>query len=127
MGDGCPERRHVGGGGVRLNVGTGEGVRIAGAVDGGDVDALGLEGLGDAGGAGEEIEGGGGAGGPADPREDGDEAALGADVFDHRGLTAVTADHPTMGGHGAWGPSGGRRARSRCGDRVRGEWWLGWG
>ena len=58
-----PERRGVGGGGVRLDVGAGEGVRVAGAVDGGHVHTLGLEGLGDAGGAGEKVERGGCAGG----------------------------------------------------------------
>ena len=51
MGDGRPERAGIGGGGIRLDVGAGEGVRVAGAVDRGDVHALCLEGLGDAGGA----------------------------------------------------------------------------
>ena len=84
VGDRRPQRTGIGDGGVGLDVGAGEGVRIAGAVDGGDVDALGLEGLGDAGGAGEEVERGGGAGGLADAGEDGDETALRADVLDHR-------------------------------------------
>ena len=118
MGDGRPQRAGIGGGGVRLDVGAGEGVRIAGAVDGGDVHALGLEGLGDAGGAGEEIERGAGAGGLADPREDGDEAALGAEVFDHRGRHGG----PPYDGR-SWRPGtiqkplemrGGRRVRTGC-------------
>ena len=103
MGDGRPQRSGIGGGGVGLDVGAGEGVGVAGAVDGGDVDALGLEGLGDAGGAGEEIECGAGAGGLADAGEDGDETALGADVLDHRGrvglsgLSGLTAGPPYDG------------------------------
>ena len=105
------QRAGIGGGGIRLDVGAGEGVRIAGAVDGGDVHALGLEGLGDAGGAGEEIEGGAGAGGLADPGEDGDEAALGTEVFDHRGASRRTTlrwavmapgDHPGTVPEGRW-------------------------
>ena len=66
VGDRRPERRHVGGGGIRLDVGAGEGVGVSSAVDGGDVRALRLEGLGDTGGAGEEVERRAGARGPAD-------------------------------------------------------------
>src|ERR1700722_12678389 len=109
MGDRRPQRVGIGDGGVRLDVGAGEGVRVSGAVDRGDVHAVGLEGLGDAGGTGEQIEGGAGPGGLADPGEDRDETALGAEVFDHRGLTRTTlrwavmvpGDHPETAAVGA--------------------------
>ncbi len=98
--DGRLERAHVGGGGVRLHIGTGERVRVPGAVDGGDVHALRLERLGHAGRAGEEIEGGAGAGGPADPAQDGDEPALRAEVLDHG---TVAAQGPSRAPTLRWG------------------------
>ena len=101
------QRRHVGGGGIRLDVGAGEGVGVSGAVGGGDVDALGLEGLRHAGGPGEEVERGAGARSPADLGEDGNEAALRAQVLDHgavgvrRGAITGPGDR-TATGTGTW-------------------------
>ena len=86
-GDGRLERAHVGGGGVRLDVGPGEDVGVPRAVDRGDVHALGLERLGHPGRAGEEVERRAGARGAADLAQDGDEAALRAEVLDHATVT----------------------------------------
>ncbi len=97
MGDGRSERVGVGGGRIRLDVGPGEGVRVAGAVDGGDVHALSLEGLGDAGGPGEEVERAAGAGDLADAGQDRDEAALRSDVLDHgRACPVGAVTQPTL-------------------------------
>ena len=83
MADGCGERRHVDGGSIGLYVALGEDVGVASRVDRGDVETLRLEGLGDAGGAGEQIEGGACTGGGTDLREHRHQAALRAQILDH--------------------------------------------
>ena len=110
MGDRRLQRLHVGGGGIRLDVGAGEGVGVSGAVDGRDVHALGLEGLGDAGGAGEEVER---ACGRPRPRQicarTGTrrrfEPRYLITARSWRGHGAAHVAHPTMGCHGVRGPS----------------------
>ncbi len=83
MGDGCGERRHVDCGSVGLYVALGKDVGVARRVDGGDLHALRLEGLGDAGRAGEEIERRARTGGRTDLGEHRNEPAFRSQILDH--------------------------------------------